>query len=69
VNGNASDLNIAGNNYWSAAGTLSSVTDTAPVRVDPRFVDAAGHNYRFQGGSPMSCFQPIDTSTVGPLPN
>lgn len=69
VNGNVADLNIASNNYWSAVGTLSSVTDSAPVRADPRFANAAGHNYRFQGGSPMPCFQPIDTSTVGPLPN
>jgi hypothetical protein len=69
---NTSLFNVSNNNYWKTSGQLSnngSITDSSPVRIDPKFVNPTGRDYRFQAGSPLSCFTPIDVSTVGPLPN
>jgi hypothetical protein len=63
---------VHGNVYWGTKGKLSNIgdiVDSSPIQVDPHFVDAANANYSFQFGPPTACFQAIDTSQVGPLPN
>lgn len=61
---------VSGNDYWRVGGTLPNtapIVDSSPTVADPKFVDPAGADYTLQGTPPLSCFKPIDPSTVGPL--
>ncbi len=65
---------VSDNVYFGTKGNLPNappIVDTNPTVANPGFVDPAARNYAFSGANPgASCgFQPIDTSTVGPLPN
>ena len=66
-------LNVSGNDYWHSGGITmpnsGKIIDSNPLKINPGFVNAANHDYRFEGSSPMTCFQSIDISKIGPLPN
>ncbi|MBF0442984.1 MAG: right-handed parallel beta-helix repeat-containing protein [Oligoflexales bacterium] len=65
-------LEISGNIYWGANGNLPNtgdIIDPKPIVANPQFADPAAANYALKSAVPAACFKPIETSTVGPLPN
>jgi hypothetical protein len=64
---------VHANVYWDTTGAnlpnTGTIVDSSPTVADPRFVDPAQHDYAFQAGPPLPCFQAMDTSQVGPLPH